>query len=230
MSFPASPYSTAERQLREIEAKHPALAFRLTKSATKTALPIPPRTVALEEEALPEVSSPMLAEGTPVMKWLEGFLPTYVEIFLERLSRYMEAVGETRLTRRFTEQEFEQLVVRRIHQKFPRQISGITVKIRPNGFIGSGTVQLGILSFPVKSRIGVVVVQERPHAVIHEIKIGNLVMPKSLRKILEKRINETIDRSQYPLKITKYDLQNGYAEISVEILQRRPRGGYGLKE
>lgn len=226
-SFPASVYSSAEQQLRQIETRHGIPSSLSAFPATRTTLPQPPRTLAPEERDLPQVFSPMLAEGTPVMKWLEGFLPTFIDIFMSRLSRYMQAVGETEITRRFTEQEFEQLVIRRIQQRFPRQVAGMTVKIRSDGFIGSGTVQLGILSFPVRTRIGVTIIQERPHAVIHEVKIGKLVMPKSLRKILEKRVNESINRARYPLRVKEYKLSDGFADISV-MLDEKNVGGPGF--
>jgi hypothetical protein len=67
--------------------------------------------------------------------------------------------------------------------------------------------------------VGIVVKNERPYTVIHEIQVGSISMPEGLRRFLEERVNQAIEAARYPLKIKEYELREGYALISVELAQ-----------
>lgn len=217
--FPASRFGDAPKRLEQMEVKKPPPAV----SPPQPTAPLPLRPAAPPQRpgtSLP----PARAEGSPVIGWLEQYLPSFADIFMERLTHYMQATGKTTLSRKFTEDEFRDLVVRRLEERFPKQISGFQARIRPDGFVGSGKVTLGALTFPVSARIGVQVIEEKPYAVIHEIRVGNLALPEPLRKLLEDRVNRSIEQAEYPLKVKAYTLHKGYAQISVELEPTRPLG------
>ncbi len=209
--YPASPLSPHIERILAAGPKPPPAA------AGPTAAPAAPPA----ELDVPSIdgSAPLLAAGTPVMTWLESFLPIFVEVFMERMSKYMQAVGETEMTRKYTESEFQDLVVRRVQARFPGQTSNITTRIHPDGFVGAGDIHLGPLHFPISARIGITVVEERPNAEVREVTVGPLAIPKPLLRLLGKRVNETIQKSRYPLKIKRYELKEGWALISVEMAQ-----------
>lgn len=190
LHLPASPFSTIEQKIQKLHA----------------------------DEISPAATRSSLTPGSPILGWLEASLPTFVEVFAKRLVVYMESVGERELSRRYTEEEFREQVVRRVRELFPGQIGDIATRIRPDGFRGSGSVRVGLLTFQVEGRVGITVVEERPHAVIHELKVGPLEVPGPLRKVVETRVNQAIDRLQLPLKVTRYETKDGYAWITVELV------------
>ncbi len=147
---------------------------------------------------------------------LERFLPIFVEVFDEQLSRYMEVVGEEELTRRYTEKEFRESLLRRIQRQFPNQITEVSAKIHPEGFVGSGKVRLSSYLFPMQVHVGIVVQEERPHIVVQKIEIGGLVASGELMDYLETSVNQKIDRQMHFLKIKRFELYEGFALISVE--------------
>lgn len=216
--FPASPYSGIPRNLPDAPPLAP-----VPVTPKDIPLPAPGAASALEPpQQQPEAAAIIsLAADSSLMKWLEQFLPIFVEVFSERLIQYMEAVGKKSLTREFTEVEFKDLVLRRVQGKFAGYVSSVNTRIHPDGFIGSATVRLGELTFPVEARIGISVVDEKAHAVIEEIKMENLVFSPESRLELETRINIAIDQQRYPLKIKKYELYEGYALISVELTEEK---------
>ncbi len=221
--FPASSFSSMEQQIQHAEATKslPNRSGPITPATPLTTAPVMPRKPQ-PSPAGPE--GPVLQAGSPLMGWIESFLPLFVDVFCERLARYMQVVGETAITRRFTEQEFRELVVRRVRERFPGQVTDVTANIRSNGFIGAGTVRLGILTFTVRARVGIQLVEDRPHTRIEEIRVGAIEIPETLRTMLETRVNQVIDRAQYPLKIKKYELSDGYALISVELITEKKEG------
>lgn len=188
--FVSSPFGAVEKQLDQIET---------TKNLRNTP---PPGS---------------LTTGIPVVTWLEGFLPNFAGVFSERLARYMKAAGLRTLTRRYTEDEFRELVVRRVRERFPGQITDIETEIHPDGFYGSGTVHLGPLSFPTEGRVGIRIMDEQPHVEMNEIKVGALAAPDWLRRFMETRVNEAIDQEAPLLKIKRYELGEGWVLISVEL-------------
>jgi hypothetical protein len=137
-------------------------------------------------------------------------------VFADRLSKYMEAAGETQITRRFSELEFQDLVVREVQRRFPGQLSDVQTKITPEGFIGKGTVRLGLLRFPLEAKIGIKVVDYRVNPVLREVKIGGIPVPAGILKHLETQVTREIEKKRYPLRVKEYTLKEGYAHISVE--------------
>ena len=205
--FPASSYGAVERRLEELSRRK----GRAAAPASGPGITVP------GGPPVPKADGNPFAQGSPLVNWLEKFLPVFVSVFTDRLSKYMEAVQEKDLSRRFTEAEFQELVVREVQRRFPGQVTGIQTKIHPDGFVGSGNVHLGILKFLVEAKLGIIVQNARPHAVIQGIKIGKIPLPEALLKFLEIRINTTIDQAKYPLKVKEYKLNEGYAWISVEL-------------
>ena len=208
--FPASSFSSVGRQLDQLQEKKGRIAVSSGPGITAPSGP-PPKP--------PPQPGGLFAAGSPLVNWLENFLPVFVSVFSERLSKYMEAVGEKQLSRRFTDVEFGELVVREVQRKFPGQVTNIKTQIHPDGFVGSGDVHLGVLKFRVETKLGIVVQNARPHAVVQGIKIGNFSLPDTLLKLLETRVNARIDETRYTLEVTEYKLSEGYAWISVEVAE-----------
>lgn len=206
-SYPASPMSALPQRLAEVREKKEARRVRMTAAAPSTAAPGPPEPPF------------RWTEGAPLIAWLDRSLPLFAEVFFEHLARFMRMSGVTELSRRFTQEKFQRLVVRRVEERFPGRVKDISTEIHEDGFVGSGTVHLGTLRFPVRGRVGIVVRNERPYAVIHEIQVGTIAVPEGLRKFLEGRVNRAIEKAQQSLKIQKYELREGYAQISVRLVQ-----------
>lgn len=212
--FPASPFSPTRRMIEEAMRRKgyppPPLGER------PLGVPAPPAPVKVAPVEGLETS---LVAGSPLMNWLEGFLPVFVDVFSDSLAKYMRAAGEMQLTRRFSEVEFRDLVVRQVQRRFPGQVADIQTQILPGSFVGSGTVKLGILRFKVEARIGIRVVDEKPNAALQKIKVGRIAVPERLVKYLEKRVNSVIQQADYPLRVKSYELHEGYALISVELVE-----------
>ncbi len=214
MKYPASAFSGVQQKQAEIERK----AGRDSSAPeTPTSAPAAATTETGASQPPPSLTAAALSEGSPLINWMEGFLPVFVDVFADRLAKYMAAAGETSLTRRFTDMEFRDLVARHVQQRFPGQVSELQARIHPDGFVGTGTVRLGLLTFPMKLRVGVAVVNEKPNAILHELTVGKFPLPKPLLSYLEKRVNASVQKSRYPLKVKQYDLREGYALISVEL-------------
>ena len=210
--FPASPFSSVEKKIQEQLGKKNFLPSSFGRPGLPAG-PAPPSAPA----RLPSLDP--LAPGGPLLKLVEQFLPLFVETFSDRLSRYMQVAGEKQLTRRFTQEEFRALVVRRVQDKFPGKVTDVATEIHSDGFVGVATLRVGILSFAVRAKVGIVVRNDRPHTLIREITVGKIPLPDPLLKYLEERVNEAVDKKKYPLKVTQYELREGHALISVELIE-----------
>lgn len=215
LNFPASPFSLKGQAILQTEA--PQVASTPRRAPPTAPHPAPSTSATKPTEPFLPAQGVAISENAPVMTWLSEFLPIFVDVFVERLARYMQTTGAKELTRRYTEQEFQELVLRRVQERFPGKVRDISTKIQPDGFVGSGSLRLGSETFPIRARIGIGVVKERPHALIREVRVGNLTIPDPLLRTLEKRVNATIDQGDYPLKIKRYELKEGHALISVEL-------------
>ncbi len=214
--FPASVLSSAERQITQLAVKK-----RLLKEGEKAALP-EGLTPSGEWRGGPTtLAGPglLLTPGTPVMMWLEGSLVSFVELFGQELSKWMKLAGEERLLRRYSEVEFTNLLVRKVGERFSGQLSNIQAKIRPDGFVGSATVQLERLSFPAEARVQIELVRERPHVRIVELRLGKLSVPMPLVKYLEAKVNQTIEKERYPFRVREFELGEGFVSIDLELLE-----------
>ncbi len=210
--FPASPYSSVGRRLEKLRVQK----GRAEAGATTAGPGVRPSTPVPVKATEP---SNLFAVGSPLLNWLENFLPVFVSVFNDRLTKYMEAVGEKELTRRFSEAEFGELVLREVERRFPGQVTGIQTKIHPDGFTGSGDVHLVMLKFRVEAKIGIVVKDFKPNAILQNIRIGKIDLPSPLLKFLQERVNQAIDRKRYTLRVKEYKLNEGYALISVEVAE-----------
>ena len=92
-----------------------------------------------------------------------------------------------------------------------------SARIQPEGFTGSGTVRIGILTFSVTAKVGILVSDERPYAKIKEVTVGKISVPKALLEMLETRVNATTSQAKYPLKVKRFELREGSALIAVEL-------------
>ena len=210
--FPASPFSSVEKRIQEQTLK---------KNLTFSTIARPDREdgpAAAPRAPIPSMDP--LAPSGPLLKLVEQFLPLFVETFSDRLSRYMQVAGEKQLTRRFTQEEFRSLVVRRVQDKFPGKVTDVMTEIHSDGFMGTATLRVGVLSFNVQAKVGILVRNDRPYTLLREIKVGKITLPDPLLKYLEERVNETVDKKKYPLKVTQCELQEGYALISVELVEK----------
>ena len=191
--FPASPFSTVEEDMARLEAAKAMLAVGSAQSFTL---------------------------GTPLFSWSERILPIFVQTFADRLAKYMEVAGEKELSRKYTEEEFRKIVLRRVQERFPGQIQVNEMAIGPNGYTGSGSARVGFLTFALSGRIGIQVEKERPHVVIHEMRVWKIPVPELVRNRLAQRVNQMIDGLKLPLKVTQYDFKEGYVVIHVKRVER----------
>lgn len=190
-AYAASPFSEMGRQMKELEAE-------------KAEIKILPALSAIQ----------------PATDFLERSLPAFVEVFATQLTRYMKGVGEPgQLTRRFTEEEFRAFVLPRLQERFPGQLTDFTARIQPDGYVGSANLRLGPAKFFVEGRVGITLVDDRPHVLVYEFKIGRIPIPQAFLQTLESRVNLAIDRQIFFIRVTRYDLRNGYAVIQVELVQ-----------
>ncbi len=150
-----------------------------------------------------------------VLDQLENLLVTFVRVFDERLSFYMELAGETAITRAYTEKEFRELVVDRVQQLFAGQIYDIVIAIRPDGFVGSATLFAESQAVELFTRMGIVAINDRPHVAIEEIRINSQVVDQEAKTQLEDRVNRKIDQSRFLIKVKWIDLSEGRALLSV---------------
>jgi hypothetical protein len=154
---------------------------------------------------------------THLFNWLEELLPIFVVVFDDQLARYIEVAGREKLTRQYTEKEFMEVVVPKVKQQFKDQISDLDAQIHRDGIVGTGKIRIGQQWLPLRMRVGVKVVNDRPHAVIHDIRCDGLTPSEEFRKRLEKRVNQRIDQQRLALKVKRYELNEGWAMITVEM-------------
>ncbi len=211
--FPASSFSGTLKRIQEYQrGKGGSTDWSIPGTTGRK-----PEPADIDKQPDLSASETMAMEtGSPLMKWMTEFLPVFVTVFADRLAKYMEAAGETRITRRFTELEFQDLVVREAQRRFSGQISDIQTKIKPEGFLGKGTVRIGLLRFDLEARIGIEVVDYRVHPKLREVKIGPVPIPQGILKHLETQVIAAIEKKRYPLRVKEYTLKDGYANISVE--------------
>jgi len=213
--YPASSFSHYEQSLTAIQ-KSKGIA---EEGTIGLAIPKPTPDGSPSAAVPSDIPSAQLTAGAPLLNWMERFLPLFVDVFSQRLARYMQMSDVKVLERAFSESEFRTLVLKRVEETFPGQVKDVHAEIHGNGFVGSGTVRLGMLNVPIRARVGIVVRNERPQTVIHEIHVGAVAMPEGLRKLLEERVNRAIERARYPLKVKSYQLYEGYAKIAVELAE-----------
>ncbi len=171
--------------------------------------------------AVPQTASPAAGRMDPWLEVIvpaifESTLPVFTRTALERLDIYMEAAGENKLTRRFTQEELNREVIRAVERRANGQLSDLSARIQAGAFSGSGTVHLGPQVFHVAAKISVRVADQKPHVILHEIQIGSHdLSPETLHR-LEKQINRFIDSQRYPLNLKEFHAGDGSVWMSVE--------------
>lgn len=208
---------SAQVPVRRLEEPAPE---RISPSAPPEPIPPPVSEPGPSRAASP----PSPPSADPLQNWVEALLPSilestlsaFVQITLDRLSATMEAAGETELARRFTEQEFDRVVVQTLERRSQGQVSEITARFEPDGFSGSGTVNLGSQKFVVSIKLSVKLFNQKPHMVLREIRVGSLNISRPTLEALEKQVNRFIDAQRYPLVLKEFHPGNGSVWMSVE--------------
>lgn len=190
--FPASPLSTIKQDLSRIQTQKAALVVR---------------------------SAAPFGIGSPLFGWIQNTLPVFVQTFADRLAKYMDAVEQKKFTRKFTEQEFRDIVLLRVREFFPDQIRAAQVRIQPDGYSGSCFIHLDPLSFPVEGRLSIRLSGQRPHVVIHELRVWKIPAIEPIRKHLENQVNQIIDKLRLPIRVTEYQFGDGYCLIRAERVE-----------
>ena len=185
--------------------------------ATPPTAPTPATTPPVEPgpEIFGQLSAP--PPGVTGIAWFQTALPQCIRLVTDQIAQYLQTEGAAQLTRKYSEEEFQMIVVRGIQQRFPEQLTDVDAHIRANGFVGSGVVHLGLLPIPLAVRVGVTLVHDRPHAVLHEVRIGVLEIPALFRQFMETKVNQAIDQQPLPLKITQCDLADGSVIITAAL-------------
>lgn len=184
--------------------------------------PRPPLPAARPAEPVPSLppppsaATPDLMAGASIVGWFESALPIAVRMFADQVSAYLVLAGEQAYTRQITQRDLELQLLQRVRARLARQVQRVTATIRPDGIVGSATVSLGQMTFPVAARVGVAAVDDRPHVLLHEVTIGAMRVPGPLLRLLESRVNQVIDRERLPVKITRIEFGDGYAMITAE--------------
>ena len=153
-----------------------------------------------------------------ILAGLELGLPMFVNAFEERLARYMSVVNEKELTKLFTDDDFEVHILKRVQGEFPGALKEPKVKIRSDGFQGSLKMKLSEeMNARLAGRVGIQVVEDRPHVVLYDLKVDEKEVSPALLKSLEWSINTMIDGHEFPLKVKRFWMYEGSVMITVEF-------------
>ena len=153
-----------------------------------------------------------------VVGLMEASIPAFVQMFSERLSRYLDVAGEREISRRFTLEDFRRHVVARIPKEYAGLLKGMVIRIQPDGFVGLGTLRVNEQEMNFRTRVGVVLDGGRPHAVLHEVIIGPTELPDDSRADLEEMINQSIDRQRRLLRIKEFLFESGAVYLRAELV------------
>lgn len=202
--------ATAASHFRHVEEAYPASAASTLRDAIQ-------QLQAIKQAAPSETAR--LAPAVPVLGWLETILPAAVETFARRLAEIMAAAGEREHTRRLTEQDCRQYVIRRVQQRFPNQLRDVQVTITPDEFQGSAAVAVAELWFPVSGAAQIAVVAGRPHLRLTRLSVGHLPVPQVVLQLLSDRVNVAVDQAQLPLRVQQFTPAQGAVDVSVSLAE-----------
>ncbi len=173
-------------------------------------------------QAMKQVGAPeavRIAPGIPVLGWLETVLPAVVEPFARRLAQGMQVTGERDHTRRLTEADFQQYVIRRVQERFPNQLRDVRITITPEGFQGDASVSAAGLWVPVAGATQIALVGGRPHVRVTQLSVGHLPIPLAVLQLLSDRINVAVDQAQLPLKVQQFTPAKGAVDVTVVLVE-----------
>jgi len=222
-SLTARPISTTPIPVASMTAALKSVsALPLAPSAT---FPAPPPPVAAPMLKTPAPAAPPPAPETPessagrtsIVAWLESTFPLMVRTLEERVAASLVAAKNRDTTIKFSEREFQQLVVRQIQARSLHQLQDLAVTFHPEGIQGSGVFMLGPLPVPFSFQATIEVVNGRPHAVLQALNAGGIAIPDLLLKALEGRVNEAIDRDRLPLELKWFRMEERQVLISAEL-------------
>lgn len=201
--------AAAAGHFHQVEQAYPASTASTLREAIQ-------QLQAMKHVAEPEATR--IAPGIPVLGWLETTLPAMVETFARRMAEAMEAAGERDHTRRLTEADFHQYVIRRVQERFPNQLREVQVTITPDGFQGSASVSAAGLWFPVVGAAQIPLVGGRPHVRVTELSVGHLPIPQAILQLLSDRVNVAVDQAQLPLTVQQFTPVHGAVDVSVVLV------------
>lgn len=200
--------TSAAGHFRHVEEAYPASTASTLRDAIQQ--------LQAMKQIVPSEATQM-APAVPVLGWLETVLPAAIETFARRLAEAMAAAGERDHTRRLTEQDCQQYVIRRVQERFPNQLRDVEVTITPDGFQGSAAVAAAELWFPVSGAAQIVVVAGRPHLRITRLSVGHLPVPQVVLQLLSDRVNGAVDQAQWPLTVRHFVPVTGAVDVSVSL-------------
>ncbi len=150
-----------------------------------------------------------------VSQQLEALLLSFVQVFDEQLS--LEAAGKKELSRRYTEQELRDLVVRRLQERFYDRISDLDLNIHPDRLVAFGNLRMESRKYRVEIQLGLDAVNDRPYTEIHQVRIESYTLSQQNRELLQARVNGQIQRLRLSLKMKEISLKEGWAFITATL-------------
>ena len=115
----------------------PAISPAATVRGGGATAPVGPATLESEGRGLPSVA------------WFESVLPIMIKTFEDRFATSMKLVGERETTQKYTDRDFQDLVVRELRARFPQQFQDLSTQFRPDGLSGSWSMRFGGLAVPI---------------------------------------------------------------------------------
>ena len=181
----------------------------------------PARTQAeLGQGGIPPGIASVGNEGHMILAGLELTLPMFIEAFDKRLSRYMEAVGESSLTRVYTDKEMYLVLINNVQRQHPGALQDPIVRIRSDGFHGSIKLNFGGISAKIQGKVALKLVDGRLHVRLQELNVNGLPVSSDLLNVMEHEVNQMIDSQELTLKILEFSTREGSVLISVEVRGR----------
>ncbi len=169
------------------------------------------------QPSLPPGVASLGSAGHMILAGVELALPMFIEAFDSRLARYLEAAGERRLTRLYTEKELRLVVIDKVQSQRPGAIQEPLVRIYPDGFHGSMRLSMGGVNAKIQGRIAFKPVNRRLHVSLSELFINGQVVPADLLKVMEHETNQMIDAQELLLDVSEFTTREGTVLISVEV-------------
>ncbi len=153
----------------------------------------------------------------PTLFVLESAIPLIVDIFSQRMIRYLGILERRELSRHYSEQEMQRHIVKSLEWRMKGILAETTTHIRSDGFIVSGKINLGSRHLWLFAHVNVSVVDEKPYLSMVKLKLGKEEVPVEVLHRLEERINQSIIELRSPLRIKKFWLNDGWVFISVTL-------------
>lgn len=166
------------------------------------------------------VLMPPGSEGEMLLAGIELALPLFITAFDKRLCRYMESVGESKITRVFTEKEFYLVLLNGVKDQYSGTVGeSSTIRIRPEGFQGSLTLNFGETRTKLEGIVGVKPFDDRLHVQMKECFLNEAPVAPDLLRAMERQVNSTIDSQKFSLKMKEFQTREGEVRISVETIE-----------